>query len=171
MASTYKCMVWRKKTFTPRPCAARKIIFQKENLNIIISSNVNSLFYSVYPVFLFFSFLFSVSLFPIANLFAVRYLWDICNADKCWVVTHRAVDLFTCLVYVRTYCVPVKTLNQNERTRFFSTYVCLLIAANLNKGRMQRPYHPWFILPYSYLIHLLGGLACFLFHEYIFYAK
>ena len=116
--------------------------------------------------FLFFSFLFSVSLFPIANLFAVRYLWDICNADKCWVVTHRAVDLFTCLVYVRTYCVPVKTLNQNERTRFFSTYVCLLIAANLNKGRMQRPYHPWFILPYSYLIHLLGGLACFLFHEY-----
>ena len=58
MASTYKCMVWRKKTFTPRPCAARKIIFQKENLNIIISSNVNSLFYSVYPVFsfLFFSF-------------------------------------------------------------------------------------------------------------------
>ena len=44
------------KTFSP--CAARKIIFQKENLNIIISSNVNSLFYSVYLVFslLFFSF-------------------------------------------------------------------------------------------------------------------
>ena len=86
--------------------------------------------------FLFFSFLFSVILFPIANLFAVRYLWGICNEDKCWVVTYRAADYFTCLVYVRTYCVPVEALNQNERTRFFFTYVCLLIAASLNKGRM-----------------------------------
>ena len=44
------------KTFTP--CAARKIIFQKENLNMIISSNAYGLFYSVYLVFsfLFFSF-------------------------------------------------------------------------------------------------------------------
>ena len=36
----------------------------------------NSLFHSVYLVF-------PKSLFPIANLFAVRYLLVVCNEDKC----------------------------------------------------------------------------------------
>ena len=40
------------------------------------------------------------SLFSIANLFAVRYLWDVwdvCNEDKCCVATQRAADLLGCL--------------------------------------------------------------------------
>ena len=44
----------------------------------------------------------------IANLFALRYLCDVCNEDKGCIVTHRATDirvvgLFTWLVYVRSY--------------------------------------------------------------------
>ena len=76
----------------------------------------NSLFHSVYLVF-------PKSLFSIADLFAVRYLWVVCNEDKCCVVTQRAANifaslgLFAWLVYVRTYCVPIATLNQNKRTR------------------------------------------------------
>ena len=66
----------------------------------------NSLFYSVYLVF-------SILLFSIANLFAVRYLWDVRNKDKCCVVTHRLVDIRVAwLVYLaslsshvlRAYC-------------------------------------------------------------------
>ena len=60
-------------------------------------------------------------LISIADLFAVPYLCDVCNEDKCCVVTNRAADillaslgLFTWLVYVRTYCVPITTLNQNK---------------------------------------------------------
>ena len=61
---------------------------------------------------------FPKSLFFIANMFSVRYLWDICNEDKCCNVTQRAADIRVAwLVYVRTYCVPVATLNQNKRTR------------------------------------------------------
>ena len=63
---------------------------------------------------------FPKSLFSIADLFAVRYLWVVCNEDKCCVVTERAtfasLGLLTWLVYVRTYCVPIATLNQNKRT-------------------------------------------------------
>ena len=75
----------------------------------------NSLFHSVYLVF-------PKSLFSIADLFAVRYLWVACNEDKFCVVTQRATDirvawLVTWLVYVRTYCVPIAALNQNKRTR------------------------------------------------------
>ena len=71
----------------------------------------NSLFHSVYLVF-------PKSLFSIADLFAVRYLWVVCNEDKCCVVTQRAADIRVAwLVYVRTYCVPIATLNQNKRTR------------------------------------------------------
>ena len=33
------------------------------------------------------------SLFSIANLFAVCYLWDVCNTDKCCVVTQCAADI------------------------------------------------------------------------------
>ena len=57
----------------------------------------------------------------IADLFAVRYLWDVCNEDKCCAVTHPVADilvaslsLFTWRVYIRTYCVPIATLNQNK---------------------------------------------------------
>ena len=73
----------------------------------------NSLFHSVYLVF-------PKSLFSIADLFAVRYLWVVCNEDKCCVVTQRAtfasLGLLTWLVYFRSYCVPIATLNQNKRT-------------------------------------------------------
>ena len=46
----------------------------------------HSLFQSVYLVF-------SIRLISIADLLAVRYLWDACNEDKCCVVTHRATDI------------------------------------------------------------------------------
>ena len=72
----------------------------------------NGLFHSVYLVF-------PKSLFSIANLLAVRYLWDVwdvCNEDKRCVVTQRAADIpVAWLVYVSTYCVPIPTLNQNKR--------------------------------------------------------
>ena len=43
-------------------------------------------------------------LFSIADLFAVRYLWVVCNQDKCSVVPQRAADIRVAwLVYVRTY--------------------------------------------------------------------
>ena len=71
----------------------------------------NGLFHSVYLVF-------PKSLFSIANLLAVRYLWDVwdeCNEDKRCVVTQRAADIpVAWLVYVSTYCVPIATLNQNK---------------------------------------------------------
>ena len=70
-----------------------------------------TLFHSVYL-------LFPKSLFSIAALFTVRYLLVVCNEDKCCVVTQRAADIrLAWLVYVRTYCVPIATLNQNKRTR------------------------------------------------------
>ena len=60
---------------------------------------------------------FSKILFSIVDLFAVRYLWVVCNEDKCCVVTQRAADICVAwLVYVRTYCVPIATLNQTNRT-------------------------------------------------------
>ena len=36
---------------------------------------------------------FQESLFSIADLFAVHYLWVVCNEDKCCVVTQRAIDI------------------------------------------------------------------------------
>ena len=61
---------------------------------------------------------FPISLFSIADLFAVRYLRVICNEDKCCVVTQGAADIrVVWRVYVRTYCAPIATLNQNKRTR------------------------------------------------------
>ena len=38
-------------------------------------------------------FFFNTFFFSIAILFAVRYLWNVCNEDKCCVVTHHAADL------------------------------------------------------------------------------
>ena len=75
----------------------------------------NSLFHWVYLVF-------SILLFSIANLFAVRYLWDVRNEDKCCVVTHRLVDIHVVwLVYLaflsshvlRAYC----NFDQNKPSR------------------------------------------------------
>ena len=60
-------------------------------------------------------FFFQKILFPVADLFALRYLWIVCNKDKCCVMTHaqRAADIRVAwLVYARTYCVPITTLNQ-----------------------------------------------------------
>ena len=73
----------------------------------------NSLFHSVYRVF-------PKSLFSMADLFATRYLWVVCNEEKCCVVAKRgngSLGWFTWLVYVHTYCVPIATLNQNKRAR------------------------------------------------------
>ena len=68
----------------------------------------NTLFHSVFPKIL----------FSIADLFAVRYLLVVCNENICCVVTQRAADIRVAwLVYVRTYCAPITTLNQNKRTR------------------------------------------------------
>ena len=51
----------------------RAIIFQRENLNYLI------VFFHSESVPCFFS----IPLISIANLFAMRYLWDVCNEDKC----------------------------------------------------------------------------------------
>ena len=76
---------------------------------------------------------FPKSLFSIADLFAVRYLWVVCNEDKCCVVTQRAADIRVAwLVYVRTYCVPIATLNQNRQTR-------LLYLGDVQITRRLRP--------------------------------
>ena len=64
---------------------------------------------------------FTIRSISIFDLFAWRYLRNVsCNKDKCCVVTRRAADilvaslgLFTSLVYVRTYFVPIATLSQN----------------------------------------------------------
>ena len=59
----------RGKTFTP--CAAGTTIFQRENLNLLIVCFTQCTLF------------FSIRLISIANLFAVRYLWDVCNEDNC----------------------------------------------------------------------------------------
>ena len=58
----------------------KTIIFQRENLNYLIVC------FTQYAVF-------QKSLFSIADLFAVRYLWVVCNGDKCCVVTQGAADI------------------------------------------------------------------------------
>ena len=87
--------------------------------NYFLKGNLNYLIVSLNLVF-------SIRLISIADLFAVPHLCDAykCNEDKCCVLTNRLEDillaslgLFTWLVYVRTYCVPITTLNQNKRFR------------------------------------------------------
>ena len=86
-------------------CAARKIIFQRGNVNHLIVCFTQCSLFIFFPK----------RLFSIADLFAVRYLWVVCNEDKCCVVTRRAADIRVAwLVYVRMYCVPIATLNQNN---------------------------------------------------------
>ena len=86
-------------------CAARTIIFQRENLNYLIVCFTQC------------TLSFQKSLFSIADLFAVHYLWVVCSKDKCCVVTQCTADIhITWLVYVRTYCMPIATLDQNKWT-------------------------------------------------------
>ena len=59
-----------------------------------------SLFHSVYLVF-------SKLLISIADLFAVHYLWDVCNEDKCFVVTHRAADILVASLGLFTFACIV----------------------------------------------------------------
>ena len=80
--------------------------FPKEKFNFFF-------FHSVYIVF-------SIHLIFITDLFAVRYLCGMCNEDKCRVAADilvASLGIFLCLVSVRTYCVPIATLNQNKRSR------------------------------------------------------
>ena len=82
-------------------------LFSKGKINLF-----NSLFQSVFLVF-------RKRFFSIADLFPMSYLWFICNEDKCCVETQCAADFRVAwLVYVRTYCVPIGTLNQNKRSQF-----------------------------------------------------
>ena len=70
---------------------------------------LKGLFHSVYRFF-FRKFVFY------CRFVAVRYLWVVCNEDKFCVVTQRAADIRVAwLVYVRTYCLLIATLNQNSR--------------------------------------------------------
>ena len=50
---------------------------------------------------------FPKSLFSIADLFTVCYLWVVCNEDKCCVVTQRAADIrvswLVCLACLRSH--------------------------------------------------------------------
>ena len=46
---------------------------------------------------------FSIRLISVADLIAVRYLWDVCNEDKCCVVAHLAVDILVALLVLFTF--------------------------------------------------------------------
>ena len=68
-------------------CYEDDYLFQRENLNYLILCFTQC------------TLLFQKSWFSIADLFAVRYLWVVCNKDKCCVVTQRAADIrVACLV-------------------------------------------------------------------------
>ena len=71
----------------------------------------NSLFHSMYLAF--------SKKFVFCCRFVCRaFLWVVCDEDKCCVVTQRAADVRVAwIVYVRTFCFPISTLNQNKRTR------------------------------------------------------
>ena len=70
---------------------------------------------SVYLVFSMFDFY--------GQFVCCHYLWEICNEDKWCVMTHRTADvlvmllcLFTSLVYIHMYCMPIATLNQSKQS-------------------------------------------------------
>ena len=76
----------------------------------------HSLFHSVYPVF-------PKSLYSSLDLFVVRYLWVVCNEDKCCVVTRSAQQTSRRLACLRSHLsITVFGPRQNyqsiyERTR------------------------------------------------------
>ena len=89
---------------TIHTCASSKIIFQRENLNysIVCFTQCTLFFQNVcFPL--------SICLpYVICGSYVTKI-----NA----VVTQRAADICVAwLVYVRTYCVPIATLNQTNRT-------------------------------------------------------
>ena len=99
------------KPFTP--CAARTIIFQRENLNyLIVYFTQSTLFFRKV------CFLFQICL---PCVFCGTYVTKI---NAVWWTEHTADIRVSCLVYVRTYCVPIATLNQNKRTRLLVTTSC-----------------------------------------------
>ena len=63
---------------------------------------------------------FSIRLISIADLSAVRYLWDVFNKDDCCIVTHRAADILITplglFTWARIACL-LQLLNQNKRSR------------------------------------------------------
>ena len=91
------------KTFTP--CAVRIIIFKRESLNYLLASFTRC----TLP--------FQCVCFLLPFCLPCVSCGTYCNAHKCYAVTHRAADIRVAwLVYVRTYCMPIAILNQNERT-------------------------------------------------------
>ena len=103
---------------------------QRENLN-----HLNHLIVCFTQCTLFFP----KSLLSVADLFAVLYLWVVCNEDKCCVMIQRAADIRVAWVaYIRTYSAPIAFLNQNKRSRLlylgdaqiinsFLVLLCILI--------------------------------------------
>ena len=85
-------------------CCKDNYVFQRENLNYLIICFTWCTLLFQYVCFL----------LPIC---LPCFSWGAyCNEGKCCFATHRAVDISVAwLVYVRTYCVPIATLNQSER--------------------------------------------------------
>ena len=81
-------MVWRKNIHA---VCCEDNYFPKEKFKLF-----NSLFHSVYLVF-------SIRLISIADLYAVRYLWDVCKEDKCCVVTHHEGDILVASLGLFTF--------------------------------------------------------------------
>ena len=103
------------KTFTP--CAVGTIIFHRENLiYLIVCFTRCPFFFSI-----------RLSLLPIC--LPCVSCGTYCNEDKRCVVTHRAANIRVAwLVYVRTYCVPIATLDQNKRFRLLYLGVAQIIS-------------------------------------------
>ena len=111
------------KTFTP--CAARKIIFQKENLNMIISSNAYGLFYSVYLVFsfLFFSFFSNFVSYCqfVCRALSVAYVTRI-NAGS-WHIARQTI-LLALFTFARIACLLKLWIKTSELVSSSLTFVC-----------------------------------------------
>ena len=93
-------------------CAARIIIFQKEHLNHSLVCFTQGNFFFQYVWFLVPICLPCV----ICGTYVTRInfmSWHDRAAD----ILVASLGLFTSLVYVRRYCVPIATLNQSKRSR------------------------------------------------------
>ena len=122
-------------------CAARTIIFQNENLNYVKVCFTQRTFFFQYDCFL----------LPICLpcVICATYVTKI-NAVS-WHIerqTFASLGLFTWLVCVQTYCVPIATLNQNKPSRFLH-----LGDAQIKRHRYNDPRY----LSYGFLRYW-GGL-------------
>ena len=82
---------------------------------------------------------FPKSLFSIANLFAVRYLWDVwdvCNEDKCCVVTQRAADLLGCLEMC--YYWLKNSENSAHKLRLYATVLLTIYKTSRQLGSVSK---------------------------------